>query len=52
MSEIQNENKGIKAPHPTPPPSLRVPDHPHPTIQEGVEVVRNRGTGLGGVKEE
>jgi hypothetical protein len=45
MRKMQNKIKGIRGPHPTPAPSLRVPDHPHSTML--IEGGQETGAGVG-----
>ena len=45
MREIRNKYRYINAPHPTPTPSLRVPDHSPPTML--VESGQETGVGVG-----
>jgi hypothetical protein len=47
---MKNQKRNqLAASHPTPPPwAVALPDHPHPT--SWLKVVRNQGSGLGGIR--
>jgi len=48
MRKFSSKFSEIAPTQPRPPKSSIFPDHPHPT--SWLKVVRNRGTGLGGVQ--